>query len=480
MFDRQTASAPERLTGWGCTAPSVATVVRVRSAADTGAALASAGVRGATARGLGRSYGDAAQNGGGTVLDCTCREAAPGAGDLAAIDAIDAARGTIAVGGGASLQAIQRAVLPNGWTLPVLPGTWHVTAGGAIASDVHGKSHHVDGSFGAHVEAFTLALPGATGDAGEVREVSRASDPALFDATTGGMGLTGVIVAATLRLAPVETRFVRFDSRRTPDLDATMRALVEGDAGHRYSVAWIDLAGSRGRGIVSTADHARLDDLPAPLRDARLDAPERRLAGRPIPRPAVPPIVPVNLVTRVAVRWFNEAWFRRPEARGVLQPLAAYLAPLDAVRGWNRLYGPRGLIQYQFALPRGEEAELRAIVEAIAGAPAVPALAVLKRFGPGRDAPLSFPIEGWTLAVDFPAVPSLGPFLDRLDRRVAAAGGRVYLAKDARMRAEMVPLMYPRIREWRETRARVDPRGVLTSDLDRRLQLTAATMGGAP
>ena len=444
----------QRLTGWGRTAPSVATVVRPASRAEASAALDTIGARGVTARGLGRAYGDAAQNGGGTVLDCTA---------LDAIGAVDAERGTVVAGGGASLDAIGRAIAAHGWVLPVVPGTRIVTVGGAIAADVHGKGHHRDGSFGAHVEAITLVLPD-----GETREVTRASDRALFDATTGGMGLTGVIAAATLRLERASGT-VRVTTTRTRDLDATMLALVEADARHRYSVAWIDLVGGRGRGIVGAAD--RID----------LDAPSARgEAGRRALRLAVPAVVPVNLVRHASVRAFNELWLRRPIRAEALQSFDAFNAPLDALGAWPRLYGPRGLLQYQCALPIGADAALRTIVEAIAdGAPAVPAFAVLKRLGAAGDGPLSFPIEGWTLAVDFPAgAPALGAFLDTLDERVAAAGGRVYLAKDARMRAEMVPLMYPRIDEWRETQARVDPRGVLTSDLDRRLGLTRGATRG--
>ncbi|RLT38391.1 MAG: FAD-binding oxidoreductase [Chloroflexi bacterium] len=455
MADDPTSNGTRhRLTGWGRTTPSVATVVHPPTREDVRAAFEAAGTRGLITRGLGRAYGDAAQNGGGTVLDGTA---------LTAIGPIDGPHATITVGGGASLEAIQRAVLRTGWSLPVLPGTRHVTIGGAIASDVHGKNHHVDGSFGAHVESFTLQPP-----AGDHVVVTRASDAALFEATTGGMGLTGVVLAATLRLMKVETRLMRVHSERTADLDATMRALVEADATHRYSVAWLDLASprARGRSVVTAADHARAAEAPGV---SLLDEP-------PSWRPTVPPVVPVNLVRSAGVQLFNAGWFRRPLPSEALVPIESYAAPLDALGAWNRLYGSRGLVQYQFALPAGEETTLRAIVEAITHAPAVPALAVLKRFGPGNGAPLSFPIEGWTLAVDFPAGdPALGAFLDTLDERVAAAGGRVYLAKDARMRPEMVPLMYPRIDEWRETQARIDPTGVLTSDLDRRLHLTAGS-----
>lgn len=321
MTNLDAPGSRRRLTGWGRTVPSVAHVARPGSPEALETLVATASARGATARGLGRAYGDAAQNGGGIVLDCTA---------LDGIGAIDVGAGgaTITVGGGTSLEAILRAVLPAGWCLPVLPGTRHVTVGGAIAADVHGKNHHRVGAFSAHVEAFTLHA--ATG---ERRTVTRASDPVLFEATTGGMGLTGVIIDATLCLVPIETRLMRVTTMHTADLDATMRALADADGGHAYSVAWLDLASGRGRGMVGAADHATRADAP----DASLEAAPRAL------RLTTPPL-PVSVVNRATVRVFNEAWFRRPVPREALQPIESYLAPLDALDAWPRLYGPGGLL----------------------------------------------------------------------------------------------------------------------------------------
>ena len=448
-----------RLTGWGRTAPSFADVVRPASAEAAGRAVAEAGPRGAIPRGLGRAYGDAAQNGGGTVVDCTA---------LDRIGAIDDA-GVIEVGGGTSLDTLARATYPQGWAPPVTPGTRFVTVGGAIASDVHGKNHHVDGSFSRHLLDFTLQLP-----SGEQRVVSAERDRALFDATTGGMGLTGVVVSARIRLRAVETRYVAADTRRTRNLADTMVALAETDGTQPLTAAWIDLlCGARevGRGIVRSGHAAPLDALPAPLRAGAL-------AYAPAWRPSLPVDAPNAVTSRTFVRALNALRYRRAEDRtGQIVAAEAFAAPLDGVGALHRLYGAAGLIQYQCALPRGEERALDDVVHSLAAMDAPATLAVLKRLGPGAGAPLSFPIEGWTLAVDFPAaaLPAVRVILDRLDRRVAEAGGRVYLAKDARMRPEVVPLMYPRIEGWRAVQASVDPEGRLTSDLDRRLRLTAGS-----
>jgi len=463
---RNDDAAPHaRLTGWGGTSPSVAQLWRAHDAEEVGRALAAPGGRGVIARGLGRAYGDAAQNGGGLVIDGTA---------LDAIGAVDTERATITVGGGASLGVVLREVLRAGWCLPVLPGTRHVTVGGAIAADVHGKNHHRQGAFGRHVEALTLVTPD-----GASRVVTRDSDAPLFDATTGGMGLTGLITSATLRLFPVETRYVRVQHRRTPDLDATMLALMEADGRHAYSVAWLDLTRRDRRGVVSVADHLRLGDTPPDLRATAREAPTNR-ARRTL---TVPPLVPVNLVTRPAVRLFNEAWFRRTSPTATVVPFEDYVAPLDALGAWPRLYGRRGLLQYQCVVPDGQERVLAALVEAFTRGPATPALAVLKRLGPQGKGMLSFPMQGWTLAVDLPAHDAeVYLVLDRMDQVVAEAGGRVYLAKDARLRPDVVGAMYPRLAEWRDVKARVDPEVRFRSDLAERIGLVAArsraTTGG--
>lgn len=446
------------LTGWGRTGASVARVVRPADVPAASAALLGAGPRGATARGLGRAYGDAAQNGGGLVLDATA---------INYVGPIDA-QGRVVAAGGASLAALIAPAIAAGWFLPVTPGTRHVTVGGAIASDVHGKNHHRDGTFTRHVESITLLLP-----SGETRMVTPESDAALFWATAGGMGLTGVILEARIRLTPAPTRFIAVDTYRTRDLDRTMSLMSEYDARTRYSVAWVDLVTSGahlGRGVLTCGDHAPLEALPPRGReDAR--------RWRPRPAPPAPPVFPSQAVNRTASRLFNEAWFRKAPAErlGELAPLEAFFYPLDIVSQWNRVYGPRGFLQWQCVLPFGEEARLRRIVEAFVAGPSPATLAVLKRFGDANPGPLSFPAPGWTLAVDLPAArgDTLAAFLDGLDREVAAGGGRIYLAKDARMRPEWLDVMYPRIDEWRAVQSRVDPSGRLTSDLDRRLGITA-------
>ncbi len=447
------------LIGWGGTSPTVARVVRPRTTEEIATALDAGDPRGMIARGLGRAYGDAAQNAGGLVLDCTA---------MHSIGPFDEATGRVTVSGGAPLDAVIDAVLPTGWFLPVTPGTRHVTVGGAVAADVHGKNHHTDGSLARHLIALTLLSPD-----GDLHHLTPDDDPDLFWATIGGMGLTGVIVDATVQLTPVETRFMSVETHRARDLDEVMALLYAGDVTHRYSAAWLDLAArgaGTGRGVVALGNHTPLHALSVHDREPSGISLRRRTPALPIPAPSW-------FVSRSATRTFNEWWFRRTSIERVeeVQTLEAFCYPLDAVGHWNRLYGAAGFIQWQCALPMGEEARLREVVSEIAQAPVPVTLAVLKRFGAGSAGHLSFPIPGWTLAVDLPAARGSGldALLDRLDERVADSGGRVYLAKDSRMRPEWLPLMYPRLADWREVQARVDPGGRFTSDLDRRLGLTA-------
>jgi decaprenylphospho-beta-D-ribofuranose 2-oxidase len=374
--------------------------------------------------------------------------------------------GRVVVDAGLSLDELIGALLPFGWFPRVVPGTRHVTVGGAIASDIHGKNHHLEGSFCDHVESFELLTP-----AGDRLTVTRDGEPAAFAATAGGMGLTGVVLRATLRLMRVQTSWVREDIERARDLDDVMARMESGDAGYRYSVAWIDClarGAQLGRSVLMRGDHATLDELPARRR-------ERPLAPPGPARLAAPPWAPNGLLRHSTVAAFNELYFRRAPRleRGRLASLGPYFFPLDAVRGWNRMYGSRGFLQYQFVVPFGAEDALRVAVERLAASGAASFLAVLKRFGPGRGL-LSFPIEGWTLALDLPAAaPGLGPLLDGLDELVAGAGGRVYLSKDSRLRPDALAAMYPKLGEWSSIRDRLDPAGSMRSDLARRLGLLA-------
>lgn len=442
------------VTGWGRTAPTAARLIRPRTYEEAAAAVRGCGARGGIPRGLGRAYGDAAQNAGGAVLDMT---------GLNRIHVIDAADGIVLCDAGVSLHRLTQVLLPLGWFVPVTPGTRHVTVGGAIGADIHGKNHHVCGAFSRHVLSFELL----TAD-GEIRTVGRGTP--LFDATTGGMGLTGVILTATVQLQPVETALMSVDTERARDLDDLMARLSGSDHHYRYSVAWIDLlarGAATGRAVLTRGNHAPLDALGTRARRGALDFRTSRLPGPPA-------FLPEGLLTRTSVGLFNEFWYRKaPRARtGQLQRLAAFFHPLDGVPHWNRVYGRGGFVQYQFVVGYGQEETLRRIVRRVSERRCPSFLAVLKRFGDADPGWLSFPMPGWTLALDVPTgLPGLSALLDELDQEVAAAGGRVYLAKDSRLRPELLATMYPRLDEFRALRAESDPRGVFVSDLSRRLAL---------
>ncbi|MFD3498512.1 FAD-binding protein [Streptomyces sp. NPDC058676] len=444
------------VTGWGRTAPTAARLVRPRTYEEAVAAVRDCGPRGGIPRGLGRAYGDAAQNAGGSVFDMTA---------LDRIHVIDADDGIVLCDAGVSLHRLMHVLLPLGWFVPVTPGTRYVTVGGAIGADIHGKNHHVSGSFSRHL----LSLELLTAD-GEIRTVGRGTP--LFDATTGGMGLTGVILTATVRLQPVETSLMSVDTERARDLDDLMARLTATDHHYRYSVAWIDLlarGAATGRAVLTRGDHAPLEALPQRTR-ARRDP----LAFRTSHLPAAPAFLPEGLLNRKTVGLFNELWYRKaPRARtGELQKISTFFHPLDGVPHWNRIYGRGGFVQYQFVVGHGQEDAVRRIVRRISQRRCPSFLAVLKRFGDADPGWLSFPVPGWTLALDIPAhLPGLGAFLDELDEEVAAADGRLYLAKDSRLRPELLSAMYPRLADFRALRAELDPRGVFASDLSRRLDI---------
>jgi decaprenylphospho-beta-D-ribofuranose 2-oxidase len=446
-----------RLTGWGRISPSVAELAEPATAASAAELLGGrAAARSVIPRGLGRSYNNAAQCAGGVVIS-TAR--------LNRILHLDAATGLATCEAGVSLEQLMVAGLPAGWFVPVSPGTRQVTVGGAIAADVHGKNHHVAGSFARHVVSFEIVLPG-----GEPRTVTQQSDPSLFWATAGGMGLTGLIVRATVQLKRVVTSRVRVDTVRTADIDETMATLAEHDRGYGYTVAWSDSlarGASLGRSVITSGDFAELADLPPAGR-------QDPFAFRPGARLGVPPGFPPGLVNRYSIALANEAWYRKaPRSRhGELQSIGTFFHPLDGIRNWNRVYGPGGFRQYQYVLPFGQEAAVRRSFELVSGARAPSFVTVLKRFGAGDDGVLSFPIAGWTLALDFPArTPGLAGLLGLLDRLVADAGGRVYLAKDSRVPPGVLAEMYPRLPEFAKLRAELDPAGILASDLSRRLGL---------
>jgi FAD/FMN-containing dehydrogenase len=381
----------------------------------------------------GRSYGDSCLNHGETLLDVS---------GLDRFIAFDQEQGLLRCEAGVTLDEILRVVAPRGWFLPVLPGTRWVSVGGAIANDIHGKNHHRAGTFGGHVTRFELLR-----SSGERLLCAPDRHPELFQATIGGLGLTGVILWAELRLARVAGTGITVEQRRYPDLSAFFD-LSASDADYEYTVAWVDcLARGRrlGRGVYLRGDHAPL--------------PVRRAAPPAGARMRVPFDAPARLLNRATVGAFNAAYYRRPLRGGARSTVAygGFFFPLDAVESWNRLYGRPGFLQYQCVVPNERPEALSAILDRVSHGREVPALAVLKRFGdvpsPGM---LSFPRPGLTLAVDlaFRGRSTLD-LLDALDAIVRAAGGAVYPAKDARMSGDSFRQFFPR---WEAFARHMDPR----------------------
>lgn len=463
MLSIDVPTAARRLTGWGRTAPSVAQVLStpdpeviahaVARIADAGGRL---GTRGVIARGLGRSYGDNAQNGGGLVIDMTA---------LSRIHSISADRGVVDVDGGVSLDQLMKAALPLGLWVPVLPGTRQVTIGGAIACDIHGKNHHSAGSFGNHVRSMELL----TAD-GQIRHLTpHAENAELFWATVGGNGLTGIILRATIAMTPTETAYFIADGDVTADLDETIAFHIDGsEANYTYSSAWFDAISpppKLGRAAISRGCLATCDQLPAKLRKhpLKFDAPQLL---------TLPDIFPNGLANKYTFAPIGELWYRKSGTyRGKIQNLTQFYHPLDMFGEWNRGYGSAGFAQYQFVVPTDAVEEFKGIIGDIQASGHYSFLNVFKLFGPGNQAPLSFPMPGWNVCVDFAIKPGLNELLGRLDRRVLEFGGRLYTAKDSRTTAETFHAMYPRIDEWIAVRRKVDPAGVFASDLARRLEL---------
>lgn len=439
------------LAGWGGTPRSSASVMRPRDEEAISEAVTHAGPRGILARGAGRAYGDAAMNAGGTILD------------LGNLNRLTIAGDRVTVGAGARLTDVVETLLDAGYFVPVSPGTSHVTMGGLVAADVHGKNHHRAGSWGQHIDGLRLV-----DGLGRSRDLSPAGDDAdAFWATVGGMGLTGVVTEITFRAIPVTSAQMTVSTLPYADLNGVMQGLRAADDAATYSVAWIDsvgIGGRLGRGIVSMGEHA---EGPSPS--------TRRVPAHA--RASVPWQPPVNLLGRMSIGLFNEAWMRvsgRPR-RSHAQSLRAFFYPLDGVNHWNRLYGRAGFIQYQIVVPDDAADVIQRILTELKDSGAPSFLTVLKRFGAANPAPLSFPQPGWTVALDLPAGnPRLAAALDRLDDVVLDAGGRHYLAKDSRVTRQRFARGYPRLAEWETTRSAMDPHGVFVSDLSRRLDLAVA------
>ena len=425
------------LTGWG-------RALRARSEVARPALSTQAQALSAQGPAVGqrRSYGDAALNGGGRVLDMT---------HLDRVIAFDPETGRIEVEAGLQIGEIAKLFAPRGWGPAVMPGTGFATIGGCIAQDVHGKNHHHAGSFGQHVLSLKLAQQG------EIVEVLPETE--LFRATCGGLGQTGAILSAVLQLVRVKGDAVLVSERRARDW-AEHLALLDASSA-TYTVGWIDATATGtalGRGIVEEGEtasgivHHRENPLKIPM-----DAPHWALSA---------PIV----------KAFNAAYYHRVPARGRSRvvPLEDFFFPLDKIHDWNRLYGKRGFHQFQCVVPLAGAEVLRGMLADIAASGLASPLAVLKRMGAGRAGHLSFPMEGYTLAIDFPAREAACALIRSLETRAAEAGGRLYFAKDALATGGRIRAMYPELSAWQEIVARADPEGKLMTDLVRRLSLRAA------
>lgn len=425
-------------TGWGRALTARGEIARPERQAGLEAVLAEGLL---PAVGNRRSYGDAALNSGGRVIDMT---------RLDRMLSFDAETGVLEVEAGARIGEIATAFAPRGWLPAVMPGTGFATVGGCIAQDVHGKNHHHAGSFCEHV--VSLRLRTAKG----VQEVSPEKNEALFRATAGGLGQTGVILSAKLRLMPCKGDVMVVTERRIEGWEEFLQHLDLSSA--TYTVGWIDATATGaalGRGIMEEGETgAGLVPKRVRFRKVPMDAPSFALAG------------PV-------VRAFNHMYFRRVPVAGrtVVKPITDYFFPLDKIHDWNRLYGKRGFHQFQCVVPIASAPALRRMMEAIAASGLASPLAVLKRMGPGRAGYMSFPMEGYTLAVDFPNRAEARDLIARLNQMTADAGGRLYFAKDSLARPDSMAAMYAELPDWQKQVRKADPEGRLMTDMVRRLKL---------
>jgi FAD/FMN-containing dehydrogenase len=416
------------------------------------AAEATSLMSGVVARGLGRSYGDAAIG----------RETTLAATGLDRMRSFDPETGLLHVEAGVSLAEIIATFLPRGHFPPVVPGTRFVTVGGMIASDVHGKNQHNDGTFGDHVEWLRLVLPDGTG-----LRCSPTENPELFRATIGGMGLTGVILEAAFRLKPVESGWIRQTTHVAQNLSEAI-ALLRRTSGATYTVAWIDVLArgkALGRSLILEGEHAPPDAL-APGQ-ARFPAGGNGRLGVPVDMPGW-------LLNKSSVSAFNALYYRRgvrTEGAPVLVPWDAYFFPLDGIRNWNRIYGARGFVQHQCVIPdAAAESVLSEILDRLSARGEGSFLAVLKRLAPGAGL-MSFPMDGLTLALDLPVNGPRLSLLAEIDTLVARAGGRIYLAKDACQSRETLHAGYPDIDRFRDIRRDIGSTGRMASRLSERLGL---------
>jgi FAD/FMN-containing dehydrogenase len=408
---------------------------------------------GLIARGNGRAYGDAAIGAHWSLSS----------GKLNRFRSFDPATQVLTAEAGVLLSDMLHNVVPRGFFVPVVPGTKYVTLGGMIASDVHGKNHHRDGGFGGCLQSLKLVLPD-----GQTLHCSREENGELFHATIGGMGLTGVIAEASFKLRPIETAYITQKTVVAPDLGAALRALDEADS-VTYSVAWIDCLASGdalGRSLVYAGEHATRDEV-----DTARSGSDALQVAKPS-KLSVPLDLPGWTLNKASVKAFNEVYFRQGVRKGGEPSLVhynPYFFPLDGVDRWNRIYGQRGFLQHQCVVPPDNaHAVLSEILERFARSGRASFLAVLKKLGDGNGL-MSFPRPGYTLALDVQVRDDIFALLDEIDGVVTRAGGRLYLAKDARQSRTTFEAGYPALGQFRELRRNMGVEGKIASRLSERL-----------
>lgn len=429
-------------TGWGRVASATGPVARPERVSTLKAALDD---QPGPAIGNCRSYGDACLNDGGSAVNMTRLDRMTG---------FDAETGILDVEAGMAVGEIARIFAPQGWLPAVMPGTGFATVGGCIANDVHGKNHHGAGTFGNHVTEITLM------HAGKTHVISPSKNAPLFKATVGGLGQTGVIVSAKLQLLACKGDVMTVTERQIEGFDAFVEALDGSQATH--TVGWIDATAkgdALGRGILEEGETG-YGLMPAKKKSK-----------------SVPFNAPRFALSKPIVKMFNNAYFNRVPASGrtSVKPIQDFFFPLDRIHDWNKLYGKQGFMQFQCVVPPPKLDALKRMLEKIAHSGLASPLAVIKRMGPDSAGLMSFPMEGYTLAVDFRTSPKASKLIAELEAMTAEAGGRVYLAKDATLEAKHLPAMYPNLSKFAAAANKADPDGVFETNLTRRLKIRSAT-----
>lgn len=404
------------------------------------------------ARGNGRCYGDASL---APVTVSTLK--------YDKVLSFDIKAGLFECESGLTLDKILDIIVPKGWFLPVTPGTKFITVGGAVASDVHGKNHHIDGSFSSHIMEMDII-----GLNGEIISCSPTQNPELFWATCGGMGLTGIISRVKFDLKKIETSYIKQKQLKAKNLDEVIRFFDEYKS-YTYSVAWIDClkkGNGFGRSILMLGEHAKLDELPENKKSNPLKLPPKKQVNFPFNLPSF-------ILNKFTVKVFNFLYYHKNFKKEINNVVSyePFFYPLDAILHWNRGYGKKGFVQYQFVLPLESRQGLIEILNKISDKGLGSFLAVLKIFGKQDDL-ISFPMEGYTLALDFPVRKGLFEFLDELDQVVLSYGGRLYMSKDARMKPEVLASGYKRLPEFKEIVKKYNPAGKFSSFQSERLLLT--------